>query len=122
MVGDRSLGVEGMSAWRTIFTGHKSQRSRLAPERVTAWPAGCADVAHSQVVKSELSPCHGFFISAGVLSAADGEGRGAWAGAVGAVWQTPASLHCCQQQRGAVTAECRMQYTCCCCIGRAPAQ
>lgn len=71
MAGDRSLevGPDVRSSRNTKPT------QQLAPERVTAWPAGGADVAHSQVVKSEQSPCHGFFTSDGVLSAADDEGR-----------------------------------------------
>lgn len=119
MAGDRSLEV-GPDVRSSRSTKPTQQ---LAPERVTAWPAGGADMAHSQAVKSEQSPFHGFFISDGALSAADDEGRGAWAGAVGAVWQTPALSHYCQQQqRGAVTAECRMQHIYCCCTGRVSAQ
>lgn len=55
MAGDRSLevGPDVRSSRNTKPT------QQLAPERVTAWPAGGADVAHSQVVKSEQSPCHG---------------------------------------------------------------
>lgn len=100
MAGDRSLevGPDVRSSRNTKPT------QQLAPERVTAWPAGGADVAHSQVRKSEQSPCHGFFISDSVLTAADDEGRGRWAGAVGAVWQTPALL-----PAAARRSDCRVQ-------------
>ena len=44
-MGQRSVaGGPGVRSSRE----HKGQRSRLTPKRVTAWPAGCADVAHSQ--------------------------------------------------------------------------
>lgn len=102
-------------AWRAIFTATQKP-TQQAHTKTGDCVTGrlCRRGAQS---KSEQSPCQGVFISDGVLSVAvDDEGRGAWAGAAGAVWQTPALM-----PTAARRSDCSI-HTSCCCIARVSAQ